>query len=34
MIGDIVIRRRLFGHHRIKARGRALPSSRLINRRN
>jgi len=34
MIGDIVIRHRLFGCHRIKARGRALPPVRLINRRN
>jgi hypothetical protein len=34
MIGDIVIRRRLFGRSHIKARGRALPPARFINRRN
>jgi hypothetical protein len=34
MIGDLVIRRRLSGRHHIKARGRALPPVRLINRRN
>jgi len=34
MIGDIVIRRRSFGRHRIKTLGRTLPPVRLINRRN
>lgn len=34
MIGDIVTRCRLFGCHRIKARGQTLPLVRLINRRN
>jgi len=34
MIGDIVIRRRLFGRPHIKARGRVQPPVRLINRRN
>ncbi len=34
MTGDIVTRRRLFGRHRIKAHGPALPPVRFINRRN
>jgi hypothetical protein len=34
MIGDFVIRRRLFGRYHIKALGRALPAVRFINRRN
>jgi hypothetical protein len=34
MIGDTVIRGRSFDRHHIKARGRALPTARLINRRN
>jgi hypothetical protein len=34
MIGDILIRGRLFDRQRTKARGRTLPPVRLINRRN